>query len=85
MSVANCDDMSVIDFPIKRVYYIYDVPKGIERGGHAYRELRQMLFCPHGSVRVSLDDGLKKAAYVLNKADIGLFVDKMVWQYYGLA
>lgn len=85
MSVANCDDMSVIDFPIKRVYYIYDVPKGIEREGHAHRELRQMLFCPHGSVGVSLDDGLKKAAYVLNKADIGLFVDKMVWQYYGLA
>ena len=50
------------DFPfeIKRFYYIHGVPDGSQRGGHAHKQLRQMLFCPYGAIEIRLDDSIEK-------------------------
>ena len=57
------------DFPfsIKRLYYIYEVSKGVQRGGHAHKQLRQMLFCPYGGVLLKLDDGFTKEEILLDQ------------------
>ncbi|MBP3604440.1 MAG: FdtA/QdtA family cupin domain-containing protein [Lachnospiraceae bacterium] len=47
-------------FAMKRFYYIYDVPAEVKRGGHAHKQLRQLLFVPYGKVRIELDDGFEK-------------------------
>ena len=46
-----------LPFPIRRIYYIHGTAQGVQRGGHAHRALRQMLFCPYGSILIKLDDG----------------------------
>ena len=54
-------------FEIKRIYYIYDVPKGTQRGGHAHKQLRQLLFCPYGSIEIVLTDGDNRASVMLER------------------
>lgn len=69
-----------ISFPIKRIYYIYGVPKGGQRGGHAHKKLSQILFCPYGNITIKLDDGTEKAEILLDRADKGLIVEHNVWR-----
>lgn len=69
-----------IPFKIKRVYYITDVPKNIERGGHAHRRLSQLLFCPSGEIEITLDDGFDRERVILNNPSVGLLVNDMVWR-----
>lgn len=69
-----------IDFEIKRVYYLYDVPAGADRGGHAHHDLRQLLIAASGSFDVTLDDGAEKKRFVLNRPNIGLFISNKVWR-----
>lgn len=69
-----------IPFDIKRVYYTYDVPSGAERGGHAHKELRQLIIALSGSFDVMLDDGLVKKTYHLNRPYLGLYVCPMIWR-----
>jgi hypothetical protein len=69
-----------IDFEIKRVYYLYDVPAGADRGGHAHYELRQLLIAASGSFDVTLDDGVEKKRFTLNRPNIGLFISNHVWR-----
>ena len=49
-----------VPFDIKRIYYIYGAPQGTQRGGHAHKALRQVLWCPYGSILIKLDDGHEK-------------------------
>ncbi len=49
-----------VPFDIKRIYYIYGAPQGTQRGGHAHKALRQVLWCPYGSILIRLDDGHEK-------------------------
>lgn len=65
---------------IKRVYYLYDVPGGSERGGHAHKELHQLIIAMSGSFDVILDDGRNSKRYHLNRSYYGLYVCPMIWR-----
>lgn len=69
-----------IPFEIKRVYYLYDVPGGTERAGHAHKALQQLLVAMSGSFDVVIDDGYEKKKYHLNRSYYGLYVCPMVWR-----
>jgi hypothetical protein len=69
-----------VGFDIKRVYYLYDVPGGAERGGHAHRELRQLFIAMSGSFDVVLDDGCVRQRFHLNRSYVGLYVPELVWR-----
>lgn len=69
-----------IPFDIKRVYYLYDVPGGAERGGHAHKELSQLIIAMSGSFDVILDDGHEKKRFHLNRSYFGLYVCPMMWR-----
>jgi dTDP-4-dehydrorhamnose 3,5-epimerase-like enzyme len=69
-----------VDFDIQRVYYLYDVPGGAERGGHAHKELQQLIIAMAGSFDVVLDDGYRKQSFHLNRSYYGLYVCPMVWR-----
>lgn len=69
-----------IPFDIKRVYYLYDVPGGAERGGHAHKGLQQLIIAMSGSFDVLLDDGLEKKKVHLNRSYLGLYVPSMTWR-----
>jgi hypothetical protein len=69
-----------VPFDIKRVYYLYDVPGGAERGGHAHKDLRQLIIAISGSFDIALDDGREKKRFHLSRADSGLFVCPMIWR-----
>lgn len=69
-----------IPFKIARVYYLYNVPVDAERGGHAHRELEQVVFALSGSFRIKIDDGNTKSEYWLRDPRRGLYINKLVWR-----
>ena len=69
-----------VPFDIKRVYYLYDVPAGAQRGGHAHRSLQQVLIAVSGSFDVYLDDGRSRVTRHLSRPDAGLFIGPMIWR-----
>lgn len=70
-----------IPFEIKRVYYLYDVPGGSDRGSHAHKSLHQFIVAMSGSFDVVLDDGREKRRFHLNRSYYGLYVCPMMWRY----
>ena len=69
-----------VPFEIRRVYYLYDVPGGAERGGHAHRQLEAFIIAMSGSFDVVLDDGSAKKRFHLNRPYFGLYMHPMVWR-----
>jgi hypothetical protein len=69
-----------VPFSIRRVYYLYDVPGGAERGGHAHKEMQQLIIAMSGSFDVILDDGSGKKRFHLNRSYYGLYVCPMIWR-----
>lgn len=69
-----------VPFAIKRVYYLYDVPSGASRGGHAHKTLSQVIIALSGSFDVLLDDGQKKKRFFLNRPHYGLYIAPGVWR-----
>jgi hypothetical protein len=69
-----------VPFPIRRTYWIYDVPGGEARGGHAHRTLDEMLVALSGSFDVRLDDGSREWTVSLNRSYVGLLVPRMTWR-----
>ena len=69
-----------IPFDIKRTYWIYDVPGGEERGGHAFKQTEEFIVALSGSFDVVLDDGTDSKVYTLNRSYLGLDVPKMYWR-----
>lgn len=69
-----------VPFAIERVYYLYDVPGGAERGGHAHKALQQLIIAMSGSFDVILDDGMEKQRFHLNRSYQGLYVCPMIWR-----
>lgn len=75
--VENKED---IPFEVRRTYYLYDVPGGESRGGHAHRELSQLIIAASGSFTVTLDDGKVKRTFVLNRPYQGLYIVPGIWR-----
>ena len=69
-----------VPFDVKRTYYLYDVPGGESRGGHAHKELRQLIIAASGSFTVTLDDGHVKRTFTLNRPYHGLYVVPGIWR-----
>ncbi|HMS83258.1 MAG TPA: FdtA/QdtA family cupin domain-containing protein [Nitrospira sp.] len=69
-----------IPFDIKRVYYLYDVPGGESRAGHAHKTLEQLLIAMSGSFDVTLDNGTVRQKYHLNRSYIGLYIPNLLWR-----
>lgn len=69
-----------IPFAIKRTYWLYDVPGGECRGGHAYKENQEFIVALSGSFDVILDDGIEKKTFTLNRSYYGLYVPKGLWR-----
>lgn len=70
-----------VPFEIQRVYWIYDVPGGARRGGHAYRQLDEFMIALSGSFDVVLNDGLQQKTVHLNRSYRGLYVPNMIWRH----
>jgi dTDP-4-dehydrorhamnose 3,5-epimerase-like enzyme len=69
-----------IPFEIRRVYYLYDVPGGAERGAHGHRALQQLVIAMSGSFDVVLDDGYEKKTIHMNRSYYGLYIAPMMWR-----
>lgn len=69
-----------VPFDIKRIYYLYDIPSGEVRGGHAHKELHQLIVAASGSFDVLLDDGTNKKIVILNRPDYGLLIVPGIWR-----
>ncbi|HBA08577.1 MAG: WxcM-like domain-containing protein [Methylotenera sp.] len=69
-----------IPFAIERVYYVYDVPGGSDRGGHAHKGLHQLIIAMSGSFDITLDDGKDKKTFHLARSYYGLYVCPMIWR-----
>jgi len=71
---------SDVPFEIRRIYTIYEVPSGVERGGHAHKELTQLIMAVAGSFSVRLDDGTKKSTFHLSSPTEGLLLPRLIWR-----
>jgi len=69
-----------VPFEVKRIYYLYDIPGGEDRGGHAHKELRQLIVAASGSFNVLIDDGKNKKIVTLNRPDYGLMIVPGIWR-----
>lgn len=69
-----------LPFDLKRAYWIFDVPQGGNRGGHAHKRLRQVLVAVNGSFTVNLDNGKERKKYLLNNPEEGLLIDTEIWR-----
>jgi hypothetical protein len=74
------ENSSHVPFSIKRVYYLYDIPGGEARGGHAHKELHQLIIAASGSFDVLIDDGKNKRVINLNRPYIGLYLVPGLWR-----
>ena len=79
-NITVVENLQHIPFEVKRVYYLYDVPGGGERGGHAHKELRQLIIAASGCFDIVLDDGKNKKVVELNRPYYGLYVIPGIWR-----
>lgn len=69
-----------IPFEVKRIYYLYDIPGGEARGGHAHRELKQLIIAASGSFDLIVDDGHVKRTFTLNRPCMGVLMPSSLWR-----
>lgn len=79
-NLSFVEEFKHIPFKIERAYWIYDVPGGEERGGHAYKENQEFIVALSGSFDVTLDDAKGKRTFSLNRSYYGLYVPKGIWR-----
>lgn len=79
-NITVVENLRHIPFEIRRVYYLYDVPGGVERGGHAHKELNQLIVAASGSFDVVLNDGRNKKVVELNRPYYGLYIVPGIWR-----
>jgi hypothetical protein len=80
-NLSYFESLNQIPFLIKRVYWIYDVPAGVERGGHAFKDQHEFIISLSGSFDVTIDDGNLKQTFSLNRSYYGLFVPAGYWRF----
>jgi hypothetical protein len=79
-NISVVENNTTIPFAVQRTYYLYDVPGGESRGGHAHRELQQLIIAASGSFSVTVDDGQVKRTFLLNRPYRGLLVVPGIWR-----
>ncbi len=79
-NLSFIEEFKHIPFKIRRTYWIYDVPGGESRGGHAYKETDEFIVALSGAFEIVLDDGEKKETFLLNRSYYGLYVPKGYWR-----
>ena len=79
-NITVIENVDTIPFDVKRIYYLYDVPGGEARGGHAHKELKQLFIAAGGSFDVVLDDGKLKRTVSLNRPYYGLLIVPGLWR-----
>ena len=79
-SLTPISNFEQVPFDIERVYYLYDVPAGSERGGHAHKELQQLIVSVSGSFDVVVKDGEKERTFTLNRPFYGLYMPRHIWR-----
>ena len=79
-NITTINNLEMIPFELKRVYYLYDVPNSADRGAHAHRELFQLVIAVSGSFDIELFDGFDKVKYTLNQPDQGLLIVPGIWR-----
>ncbi|WP_293667281.1 FdtA/QdtA family cupin domain-containing protein [uncultured Parabacteroides sp.] len=79
-NISVVENNQTIPFKVERVYYLYDIPGGESRGGHAHKELQQLIVAVSGSFNVTLDDGNIKRTFLLNRPYQGLLIVPGIWR-----
>ena len=79
-NLSVIEEKNHIPFKVERTFWIYDVPGGESRGGHAYRSTEEFIVALSGSFDVVLDDGKERKTFSLNRSYYGLYVSKMIWR-----
>lgn len=79
-NISVVENGTTLPFDIRRTYYLYDVPGGESRGGHAHKELSQLIIAASGSFTVTLDDGDNQKTFMLNRPYQGLYVVPGIWR-----
>jgi hypothetical protein len=79
-NISVIESEKSVPFPLKRVYYLYDVPSDEERGGHAHKALYQLIIAASGSFTITLNDGISKRAFMLNHPNKGLLIIPGIWR-----
>jgi len=79
-NLSFIEELNHIPFKIERSYWIYDVPGGENRGGHAYKKNQEFIVALSGSFDVILDDGKERKVFTLNRSYYGLYVPEMMWR-----
>lgn len=79
-NITAINNQIEIPFETKRIYYLYDVPGGAERGGHAHKALKQLLVAGSGSFEIELNDGITTKTIHLNRPNVGLLIVPGIWR-----
>ena len=79
-NLSFVENFKQIPFEIKRTYWIYDVPGGEDRGGHAFKENQELVIALSGALDVVVDDGVKRNSFCLNRSYYGLFIPSGLWR-----
>ena len=79
-NLSIIEQIKQIPFEVKRVHWVYDVPGGYDRGGHAYKKTEEFIVALSGSFDVVVDDGENKKSFTLNRSYYGLFIPKGLWR-----
>lgn len=79
-NISVVENFKTVPFDLKRIYYLYDVPGGESRGGHAHKELQQFIVAASGSFDVTVDDGSSRRTFTINRPYRGLLVVPGIWR-----
>jgi bifunctional acetyl transferase/isomerase len=79
-NLTVAEGLKNVPFDIKRVYWLYDIPAGEGRGGHAHKQIKELLIAVSGSFHVTLDNGKEKQTYLLNHPYQALLIDTGIWR-----
>jgi hypothetical protein len=79
-NISAVNNQKEVPFSIKRVYYLYDVPGGVSRGGHGHKDLHQLIIAASGSFDITVDDGNVKRTFHLSRPYMGLYMPSGLWR-----